>query len=246
MAIKMKASKEAVEEAGNAVDFEQAPPGLYVIKLAALEGGKQKDKDSDPYVEARWQIVGVGRSADPLPEDESTGKRKAYSGLFDVISLGDSSEWKRAQYAAALGKKLSANGEFSLEDNPDKPGTDIGKLALGRVKKDVDNAGNYRAKLGTIFEFSADGVDLSDAGDAPDPFATDDTEEDSGGVEYLTREGLEAMEPKDIRPILEQFDLDPTAFKGKTAIADAIDAILEAQGTVGEDADAGEDEESPF
>jgi hypothetical protein len=60
---------------------------------------------------------------------------------------------------------------------------------------------------------------------------------------YLTREALEAMEPAQIAEHLQAFDLDPKAFKGKTAISDAIDAILEAQAAP-EDG-AGEDE-SPF
>lgn len=248
--IKLKVSKEAVEEAAEGGgDFEQAPPGIYILKLANLAPGFSKtdgkEDKSKPYVEAQWQIIGVGR--DNEKPDKNFGR------LWDYVSFSEDSEWKRAEYCNALGKKV-VRGEFDVETDPDKPGTDIGKIVMGRVKKDTDLDGNYRAKLAKIFPYDPEGAgDLSEQseGDGGDPFATEEpdgaeTEED--GNTYLTREQLEAMEPKDIKPLLEQFDLDPSSFKGKTAIADAITAILEAQGA-GDDGDGSgdaEDEESPF
>lgn len=235
----MKASQSAVEEAQSTTDFEAPPPGLYVLKLASLtpkfaQTNGKEDK-SRPYVEARWQPVAVGTERLELPA--------AYSSVFDNVSMGEETEWKRAQYAVALGKK-PMKGEFVLEEDPNKPGTDIGKECLGRIKKGQDLDGNYRPRLGTIFALNGNvSGDVTDA-EAEDPFAED--EEEGGGSDYLTRAGLEAMEPKEIKPLLEQFDLDPSQFKGKTAIADAIDAILEAQG-VGDNGGEDEgDEESPF
>lgn len=100
-------------------------PGLYVMELVGLQ--KQKKK-----VKATWIAVGRGVDGESI-------LASWYEPVVDYISLGQV-EWKSAQYALAFGKK-PIRGQFVLEGDPEKPGTDIGKLALCRVGKTTDGSG---------------------------------------------------------------------------------------------------------
>lgn len=265
--IKIKAGKEAVESAQESVEFEEAPPGVYVGEVKEITAGHSKGSDGKPdkdrpRLEVILRLTGVGREGAPFPD----GKR--YGQVWDYVSFSEESAWKRAQFGIAMGIPVK-NGEIDgdIEIDPTKPGTVVGKKVLVVIKADSDNAGNYRAKVRAILSLEASAEGTGDSGlfddaDAPteggdiddNPFADD--ADSSGGDDLLTKEMLEDTDEypdlKSLGAVAEEFDLVPQEFivkgprgKGvnqeKTRAA-LIAGILEAQnGTDGDDAGADED-----
>lgn len=257
--IAIKANKEAVEAAESFGDFEDLRPGVYRFKLAECNDGHSKGDDGKPD-KSRRRLEMIVRPVS-MDREGKVKLDKNYGQLWDYISLSsEGAGQKRAQWAIALGAKPNAKGDinFSIENDPNKPGTDIGKEFIGRVKLENDLQGNPRPKLASVWpltpatedgdEFS-DEVEDEDEG-VDDPFNDDEAVEDED--ELLTQDDLEAMDLKELGALAkDDFDLDPKAsivkVKGKMSPAKTkarlIEAILEAQGDVGED---DEDDEDPF
>lgn len=254
--VKIKASKEAVEKAQDQGDFVQAPKGIYTAELKECNPGHAKGSDSKPdksrpYLECVWKIDGVGREGEKLDTQ--------YAQIWDYVTFGEETEWKRAQFGAAVGlpvKNGEIDGEIEIEEG--KPGTVIGKRALIRVKGDKDQDGDYKAKIGWMGPLS--GPALADDPLADEPEAEPDDPFGEGGedgeVELLTREDLEAMELKELGALAQtDFDITPqdhiVKVKGKVSPDKTkeklIDAILEAQGAEEEpEAETEENPEDPF
>lgn len=249
--IKLRAGKDAVEQAQSSPDFGDPPkPGLYHLKLEAIESKENKDGKGQHLV-CRWKPVGLGR--------EGTKPDEALGAVWDRVSLSsDAAEWTRARLAIALGAKPNRTGNVQLDVELDstKPGSPVGTVCLGRVARDEDLDGNYRPKLGTILPLEAtsengdEGGFEDDEDDEETTSAFDDEEE--GGEEeddLLTKADLEAMDNKELAALLPEFDLDPASLKvkvkGKISVEKTrvkmITAILDAQGADEEDEDSDED-----
>lgn len=233
------------ENIGDQGDFEQAPVGLYVAKLASCEPHLAKtngrpDK-AKPSLECIYQIVGVGR------EGEKPDVR--YSQIWDYVSLRESEDvqWKQAQFANAVGL-----GDGSKNVNASKdPKEFVGKLVLLRVKKDSDQNGNYRAKVGWVGPTDGDATGEDAFGDdeadgAGDDEAFDSEESGEEDDSLYTEDDLKTMIKEDrdgFKELCGQYEID---VKGKKP-SQLITAILEAQQAAVDaeaDGDGGDDE--PF
>lgn len=258
--IVLKAGKDAVEQAEKFGDFEKIKPGTYRMVVAEINDGFTKGDDGKPdKKKPRVEFV-----VKPFSEDRE-GKKPfttPYGQLWDYCRLDlESQEAKRAQWAIALGGKPNAKGQvnFSIETDPDKPGTDIGKHVIVRVKSGENLEGDYKPEVANVWpvkvgdeldeaeEEVEEEEEVEDEGDEEDsdsPFGEDDEDD-----ELLTREALDDMELKELGTLAGEFDLNPkehiVKVKGKMNPSKTkkklIDAILEAQGAEGD-----EDEEDPF
>lgn len=262
--VKIKVGKTDVEKGAASGDFEEAPPGLYTAVLDTCKPGHAKGEDgkpdkSRPYLECIYKFTGEGRDGDKLS--------KNYGQVWDYVSFSEAAKWKLAQFAMAMGIPVNAKGELDgeLEIEDGKPGTVIGREVIVRIKKDSDQDGNYRAKVGAVMPmegpsdsgssaFGDDDDDEPEEGDSTDdPFDGDEEGDDEGG-DMLTNESLEALDNKELGAVARDFDLEPKDFlgkrDGKTIVKRKalIEAILEAQdGTEGTDGDDDlDDEEDPF
>lgn len=256
--VRIKAGKEAVAKAEDQGDFVLAPKGIYIGELVQVDPGYAKGEDdkpdkSRPYLECQWKLVGVGREGAELPE--------RYGNVWDYVTFGEETDWKRAQFGSAVGlpvKNGEIDGEIEIEEG--KPGTVIGKKAIMRIKHEKGRTAedDSRAKIGWMGPLS--GPALADdpmaggddgAAEPDDPFAEAGGEEEE---ELLTREQLEAMDLKELGAVCPDFDLTPQDYivkvKGKGKVnadktkAAVIDAILEAQGAE-EEGGAGETAANP-
>ena len=255
--VTISVSSEDVEAAADQGDFVQAPVGMYCAELVGLKPGHAKGDDgkpdkSRPYLECIWKITGVGREGAALPE--------RYSQIWDYVSFGESSKWKMAQFALTLGLPMDAKGNIKgeIETEENKPGTVVGTKAFLKVKKDVDQAGDYKAKVGGTYPIDGSAAESGADAFADDGPADDVFGEDAGEVEgdLWTQETLEAVEDlKALGAEATAFDLTPQEYivkvKGKVdqaaTKAALIEAILEAQnGTEGDTEDADGEEPDPF
>lgn len=244
--IKMKVSKKAAEEAGKSGDFEKAPVGVYVARLEKIEQ-KTSKSTKKPMIEMTWKIVGEG------PKKE---KPKAnYGNIWDYVTFGEDTEWKRAEVMNALGKKTK-NGTFELEDDAAKPGSDIGSLVLLRIRADRDLNGDYSPKVGKLLPYvDADSSDAfeddeeedddeddeevetedeeteeeDEEDEDDDEDSEDEDSDDEEDSDSFTKSDLEDMDNKSLGKAAKSLDIDPTEFKGKSARKNLIKAILESQ-----------------
>ena len=242
--VKMKASKEAFEKAGqDQGDFVLPKQGWYTGMLKTCTSGYSKDSDggedtSRPRLECIYEIVGVGREDEPVTEN--------YGNLWDYVSFSEESEWKRAEFMKAMGL---ADDEAEVDfDTDDVEGTKV----LMRVKheKGRDKDSPPRAKVAKLLPFTDEDRDaaFNDANGG----ATEDVDfGDEPEGEYLTEEQLQAMDVKELGKVATDFDIDPQALvvrhRNKKVNMEAtkaavIAAILEAQGAPAED----EDDDNPF
>lgn len=261
--VRLKASAEDVKKALSSGDFEPAPVGLYVAELASCEPKYTKDEskpdgvDKDrPYLNCGWKIIGLLDNQDktkqkPLPEGTNYGR------VYDVVSFGESSKWKVAQFGITIGAKTK-NGEIDdeVEIEADKPGTIIGTKAILRVKADKDQNSNYKPAVGFTGPLDGTKGDAASSAFADDPgdddSGTDPFAEGSEDAEGFTEEQLEAEDLKSLGAILkENYDGSPQDHIVKTKAgkidtaktkAAVIQAILEAQSS----GDEAGNEEDPF
>lgn len=244
--VKIEASAEAIKEAGqDSGDFVLPPKGLYVARLESItKGFKKKDDGSEdksqPNLKCEWKLVGEGRAKDDLKGN--------YGHIWDYVTFGENAEWKRAEFLLALGHKKGA----SIEIEAGKPGTVIGTEVLMRVKHETQPGYETSAKVGKLLALTTDSEDEDafaededettedvpteeleeDGDDEADPFADEEeapAEEEAEEESGYSQEDLEALAPKELVPIAAEFDINAKDFKGKTAVADLIAAILEAQ-----------------
>lgn len=242
--VKIEASAEAIKEAGtDSGDFVLPPKGLYVARLEGItKGFKKKDDGSEdktqPNLKCEWKLVGEGRSKGDLKGN--------YGHIWDYITFGENAEWKRAEFLLALGHTKGA----SIEIEADKPGTVIGTEVLMRVKHETQPGYETSAKVGKLLPLVSDaededafaedeegdeGEDLTteETPEEDDPFGEDEeeapAEEEAEEESGYSQEDLEALSPNELVPIAAEFDISAKDFKGKTAVADLIAAILEAQ-----------------
>jgi len=249
--VKLRVSKEAVEEAKDRKDLEPPKPGIYVFQLREISPEFAKDENGEedksrPYLNCVWKPIAKGREQEEL--DAPLGN------VWDIVSFSEDSEWKRAEFALALGLPMK-NGEIDadIEIDPDKPKTVIGTKILGRVKakKKRSPEDEYRPSMARMWPLVSEPTELGDDGN---PFDAAAEAEPDSGVEYLTEEGLLEMDLKELGELAKtDFDLDPNEYvvrdsKKKVDLdatkAAVVAAILEAQGADGDAAE--EDEESPF
>lgn len=239
--VTFKIPKKAFEEAADQGDFEQAPPGLYIAKLtsceqhyAKTEGKPDKKK---PSLECIWQIVGVGREGEKPPV--------RYSQIWDYVSQRDSEDvhWKQAQFAAAVGL-----GDGSKNVNVTKDTEEfVGTLALIRVKKDKNQEGDYRAKVGWMGPNEGEEADaFAEAEDGEgegDDETFEDGEGEEGGDELYDADELKAMDRDEFKALCEQYEIK---VKGKKK-SELIDLVLEAQAeAIAEEAGDEGDDDEPF
>lgn len=189
---------------------------------------------------------------------EGTKLDKSYSAVWDNVSLtSEASEWSRARLAIALGAKPNRSGavQLDLELDPQKPGSPVGTVCLGRVASDKDLDGNYRAKIGFIGPLEVtsekdEAFSEDDEEEEDSPFEDEEEGEEEEG-DLFTREDLENMENKELGQVAKDFEINTRDFvskvKGKT-VPDReglIAAILEAQGIDEEEDDLSSDDD-PF
>jgi hypothetical protein len=205
--------------------------------------------------------VGTGRDNDPLEPPE--GER--YGTVWDRVSLSDAAKWRLTNFALAMGLTVNKNGTINgtLEIEPGKPGSIIGKLALLRVKggqiqsEDPERNGAYRAEAGNWAPFdgtdTGEGFDDEEAEGEPSDGFDDEAEDEAGEEEdFYTEESLDGLDNTELKAAAEEFDLDVSTLVVKNRAkktdvpktrAAIIAAILEAQGVVDEDE---EEAEEPF
>lgn len=244
--VTFKIPKKAFENAGDQGDFEQAPPGLYVAKLTSCEQHYAKGKDSKPdktkpSLECIYQITAV-RQKDGSEEKPDV----RYSQIWDYVSMRDSEDvqWKQAQFAAAMGL-----GDGSKNVNTSKdPKEFVNTTVLLRVKKDTDQNGDYRAKVGWVGPYGEGGADEDAFDDEAGDEAFGEEGDDADGDDSLyTEDDLKAMVKEDrdgFKELCEQYEIK---VKGKKP-SELITAILEAQQEA-IDAEAegeGDDDDEPF
>jgi hypothetical protein len=250
MPVEIKASAKAIEEQSTKTDGVNPPEGYHIFKLTKVE--LKPSKAGDPQLVCSWKLVGENRTND---------KPKAnYWPIRDYVQLtGDTTEWKRAQFLLAVGKPTKGRqSKMSIEIEPNRPGTVIGALALGRVQHEgyTDNDGNAKtsAKLGAILpyegEVAHDDTEVEEV--ETEPVESDeifDNDTDSGDTEDSyepwTREDLVKAGKDAIKTVADNFGIGVT---GKT-LKVILDEILEAQEAYlkGDEGDTSElDEDEPF
>lgn len=275
--VRIKAGKEGVERAESFGDFEDIRPGTYRMKLVEINARHAKGDDGKPD-KSRPMLEFVVK---PYSEDRE-GKvkfTKNYGQLWSYVRLtGEGQDATRAMWAIALGATPNAKGEvdLSVETDPDKPGTDVGKHVIVRVKGE-EYQGEMRPKVATVWPVQAgtenvgedDGDELEDGDDideeledelededVEDPFGEDEDEEPEED-DYLTEDGLKAMELKDLGKLAtDDFDLDPKASivkftrganKGKMNQPKTKEKLIAAiLEAQGADSDDDEEVEEPF
>jgi hypothetical protein len=250
---KLKASKEDVEAAQEQAEFEHAPPGYYVCTIDEMSHGPGKEgKDSRAEV--------ILKPVASFKDGTRTKLTENYSRIWDYISDGESSGWKRAQFGAALGIKTK-RGQFQedIEMEKGKPGSVIGREVLVRLKKDSDQEGNYRAKAGNYLPKDAlDGAEEGSAElDEVDPDEDDPTEDGEEGYDFealgeaADEDDEEAQET--LTSLAAEQELDPDDYETWAELAVTLAEQIEAgepdaepegeDGEDGEDGDAeGEDD----
>lgn len=239
---KLKASKEDIDAAGEQGEFVQAPVGYYVCVITGMTHGPNKD--------------GTGTRAEVILKPVATFKDSTitsvtenYGSVWDYISDGESSGFKRAQFGNALGFKVKRGIiQEDVEMEAGKPGTVIGREVLVRLRKDTDQDGNYRPKIGAYLAKDAlEGAEVG-AADEESPFEdTEDTVEESdadGGEEPTWAEIGAAADEEDAEAIasLEEYaeaaGLDPNEYGTWLELAEALEAAEGEEG--GDDAADGE------
>jgi hypothetical protein len=234
MPVVIKASTKAIEEAKTSGDMENAPEGYHVFKLTKVEVGKSKS--NNPQMVCHWTLVGLTRNGNK-PD-------KKYWPLRDYVQLeGEETEWKRAEFLLAVGVTKGGRAGTRLEIDPGRPGTVIGKLAIGRVKNEQYN-GEDRPKLAKILPYTAPSGEAEfpgdeDEGDLPDePEAYEPTEEiveetvveeetvEDGAFVPWERDALKAAGKDTVKEVAASFKVE--IVKGMT-MNDVLDAIMEAQ-----------------
>lgn len=247
--IKIKASKEAFERAGEDLgDFVVPSSGYYHLQLKECSFGYSKSKNGDgtedkdrPRIQCIWSVVGVGREGAEVTEN--------FGQVWDYVSFSEDAEWKRAEFLYALGL-ADGTESVTMTIDPEALG---GETVLGRLKQVPNQAGDGKqakvAKLLPLEDADAEGAFGGKKSKAEDPFGEAESEEDS---DYVTEEELTAMDLKAVGEVAKEFDLDPKEyvvnFRGKFSSqrtqAKLIAAILEAQGAEPEGSDG--EGENPF
>lgn len=226
---KLKASKEDVEAAQEQAEFEHAPPGYYVCTIDEMSHGPGKEgKDSRAEV--------ILKPVASFKDGVRTKLTENYSRIWDYISDGESSGWKRAQFGAALGIKTK-RGVFQedIEMEKGKPGSVVGKEVLVRLKKDSDQEGNYRAKAGNYLP--KDALDnAEEGGSEPEEVDDEDGEpEEEGTEEEYDFEALgEAADEDDeeaqatLTELAAEQELDPDEYETWAELAATLAEQIEA------------------
>lgn len=168
--IKFDVSSSDAEKA--TANYAQPTPGVYRIKIKALDVKKPDGKDR--RIEAQYEIV---------QDKKFKGAR-----LFDYINLeSESSAWKLDQFLQAVGaastKKRS--GSFDTEAL-------LGKDLMCRVKNELYQ-GEQRAKVGGVFALSDDEDEASEDSDE----GTEDVDEEGEDEELAEDDEDESEEETD-------------------------------------------------
>lgn len=242
---KLKATKDEIEQAGEQGEFVQAPVGYYVLEIMSMNYGPNKAGDGN-RAEVILKPVKTFKDGVVTPVAENYGQ------VWDYISDGESSGFKRAQFGLALGFTVKRGQiQEDVEMEAGKPGTVVGRFVLARLRKDTDQDGNYRPKMGAYLPKETldnaeegDGAEVEYEVEGEEPEATDDTDapdfaalgEEADGEQDAGEEG-EACET--LREWAEQAELDPDVYETWVLLAtdieewynsDADDAEPEAEG----------------
>jgi hypothetical protein len=260
--VKLQAGKEAVERANEFSDFEQIRPCTCRMVIKEITSKFAKGDDGKPD-KSRPMLEFVLK---PYSEDREGKKRfqTNYGQLWTYLrTTGDGQESSRAMWALALGATPNARGNVELTVDTTK---DVGKHVIVRVKSGENLEGEYRPEVANVWPVTAgsevvgdDDTDEEledevedeelDEEDSDNPFGDDEEDADDG--EYLTEEGLMAMEMKDLGEVAKEFDIDPKAnivrnrakkFDEPRTRKKLVKLILDAQGANSDD----EEVEEPF
>lgn len=256
--VRIKASQEAFdtrrEDSG---DFALPKPGIYVLQVGECEPGYTKDAEgepdeSKPHLKFTYKIVGVGE-AEAKPTEN-------YGSVWDYVSFGEKSDWKRAEMLIAYGIATSEfDGEIDTDDLVNRKVLARIKHEKGRTKDDPK-----QAKIARLFPYgqpiadqaSADVDYGNDAFEADEPFGADEdtASADTGVNEAQRRDELQAMDLKSLGALMKgDYDMDPTTFivkgangkvDGDATKAACINAIMEREGFDSPTED--EDDDNPF
>lgn len=170
-------------------DFEQAPVGLYVGKVAEIS--QKKSKNDEPMVEVVFEVV-----------KDANGKKlkKKYGRLWFYAPLDPEASWARRLRDLVTG--------FGLKPKGGNLAGIVGKEALIRLREDTDLDGEYRPNIGKILPLTA----AKKAAPAPDEDEEEDEEtEDNGALDELSRAELKQLikdEELDVRVLKSMTDDD--------------------------------------
>lgn len=162
---------EDFEKAGSG-DFVAPQPGIYTGKLVECNPGFSKDDSGKedkkkPRLECIYEIIGEGRDGEPSDTN--------YSRLWEYISFGESTRWKRASFLLSMGLSDGTKNFDGTVDTEEIIGTKV----IIRVKADKDLDGNYRAKIGSTFPFKDEdeAAAFGDEGPGDAPASEDEDDE---------------------------------------------------------------------
>lgn len=235
--IRMSVSQEAFDsrrEDGG--DFVLPKPGVYWLTCSECEPGFTKtdgeEDPSKPYLKFTYKITGIGEANAETKEN--------YGSIWDYMSFGDKSEWKRAEVLLAYG---IADGAFEGELDTDE--AFLNRKVMVRLKHEKGQTKDdpKQAKIARMYAPghgpSAGGDDGDiDYGDADDVFGGADEAEaaaEPDGPSYEERKAeLEGMDLKALGALFSgDYDGDPKALivkgsDGKTDTAKTKEAVVEA------------------
>jgi hypothetical protein len=260
--ILIEADAEAVEDAEKFGDFVPPKAGTYRGKFVEFNMGYSKFKENDdgptgeedktrPRVEVILKIT----------HEDREGKVPAkanYSRLYDYVRLtGDGHKQKRASLAFALGAEKDPDTgrvRLEIEDDPEKPGTSVGKEVIIRVKAGTNQAGEYRGEVGSLYPAGpggqapreSGGMFSEDPGPDPeeavgDPFSGEDPDD-----ALPTEEQLRSLSAKELVAVATEADVDAKAMWDKADVPGSKSKIVEAILAKRGGAPADDSEEDPF
>lgn len=191
--VRAKVGKGAMEEAADRQPFEDCPPGMFVFEVKGAEVVESKKSKVD-QVELVIKPVGLGKESNPLPAP--------YGQLWDYVQLdGESTEWKRAQFANAFPNEVKfdkKSGSIEFENDARKPGTIIGALCLGRVGREKGSE-EYRPKIMGLYPY--------DASAASESKSTKAEANGSGDDHVYTKKELKAMDDEPFKALMKEWEI---------------------------------------
>lgn len=195
-------------------DFEHAPVGLYVAKVAEVT--QKTSKNNEEMVEVVFEIT-----------KDANGKKlkKKYSRLWFYAPLDPGASWARRLKDLVTG--------FGLKPKGGNMASIIGKEALIRLREDTDLNGDYRPNIGKILPLAS----MKPAEPEEDEELEEEEEEEEstdGALDDLTRAELKAL--------IKEEGLDVRVLKSMSD-DDVREAIAEARPEAEEEEELEEEEE---
>lgn len=149
---KLKFAVDSVDY-GQAGDFEQPKPGVYVAEIQEINAGYAKGDDNKPdRSRPRLEVIFGNLKKLDDPDDDTV-----YARLWRYLSYSDAAEIYMAQFLEALGVATEKKRKGTWD-----PDEHIGKKVKIRVAADTDLNNEYRGKVAGVFAFDEDEEDFDD------------------------------------------------------------------------------------